>query len=139
VLFHTYQQLLKVMSVGYLTAPTGVSYGVRPDPAHAIEWVERPGHYVGTGTAFAIWIPEDAGRLRAGDLAFVRPTQPPQSATPSWSRQPVGFWLLARGGRPNQAKEPQGTIEQKYWAIRIRRLAETDCTEVKPLVRVLFK
>jgi len=40
------------------------------------DWVERPGHYAGAGACFAVWVPESCGRLRAGDLLFVRPGQP---------------------------------------------------------------
>jgi len=44
--------------------------------AFATDWVERPGHYAGAGACFAVWVPESCGRLRAGDLLFVRPGQP---------------------------------------------------------------
>ena len=44
--------------------------------AAATEWVERPGLYAGMGAGFAVWVAEAVGRLRPGDLVFVRPAQP---------------------------------------------------------------
>lgn len=48
------------------------------DAAAASEWTWRPPALLTAGGAFAVWISRPRGRLRAGDLAYVRPTQPPR-------------------------------------------------------------
>ena len=40
------------------------------------DWMERPAQFAGAGPTFAVWVSASAGRLRAGDLAFVHPAQP---------------------------------------------------------------
>lgn len=45
--------------------------------AWVTDWIERPAQYVGSGNAFAIWVPSCTARLRAGDLALVHPARPP--------------------------------------------------------------
>ena len=44
----------------------------------AQEWAYRPPALITARSAFALWISGARGRLRPGDLAFVRPTQPPR-------------------------------------------------------------
>jgi hypothetical protein len=48
------------------------------DPVAAIEWTERPPILQAAAGSFALWISSARGRLRPGDLAFVRGTQPPR-------------------------------------------------------------
>ena len=48
------------------------------DATAAEEWTWRPPRLVTAGGAFALWISRPRGRLRPGDLAYVRTTQPPR-------------------------------------------------------------
>jgi hypothetical protein len=48
------------------------------DVAQATEWAHRPAALLTSGGSFALWISGNRGRLRPGDLAFVRTTQPPR-------------------------------------------------------------
>ena len=48
----------------------------RIDAVLATDWVERPGHYAGVGAGFGVWVTAAVGRLRPGDLIFIRPNQP---------------------------------------------------------------
>ena len=45
-------------------------------PGHALDWVWRPARLVTAKGAFALWISRPRGRLRPGDLAYVRIGQP---------------------------------------------------------------
>lgn len=50
----------------------------RIEPSSAQEWTYRPPSLLTAGPAFAVWISAPRGRLRVGDLAFLRPNQPPR-------------------------------------------------------------
>lgn len=45
-------------------------------PGHALDWAWRPVRLVTAKGAFALWISRPRGRLRPGDLAYVRMGQP---------------------------------------------------------------
>jgi hypothetical protein len=48
------------------------------DLSRASEWTMRPPALQSAAGSFALWISSARGRLRPGDIAFVRPTQPPR-------------------------------------------------------------
>jgi hypothetical protein len=48
------------------------------DPNKAAEWTWRPPRLMTAGGTFAVWISRPRGRLRAGDLVYVRLSQPPR-------------------------------------------------------------
>jgi hypothetical protein len=47
------------------------------DPAKAREWIPRPRTIGDAQLGFAIWVSTRRGRIRPGDLIYVRTTQPP--------------------------------------------------------------
>jgi hypothetical protein len=48
------------------------------DPAAALQWTDRPPVLQSVADAFAIWISSAKGRMRPGDMVFVRTSQPPR-------------------------------------------------------------
>jgi hypothetical protein len=48
------------------------------DPAAASQWTDRPPVLLSVTDAFAIWISSAKGRMRPGDMVFVRTSQPPR-------------------------------------------------------------
>lgn len=49
------------------------------DPTRPLEYTPRPPALVGAGNGvFAVYMSETSARLRPGDLAFIRPAQPPR-------------------------------------------------------------
>ncbi len=47
------------------------------DPDKTAEWTPRPGTMAGGNGLAAVWVARDHGRVRAGDMLYVRETQPP--------------------------------------------------------------
>lgn len=52
--------------------------GGRYDPDQASEWTPRPGTLAGSSGVAAVWVSRDHGRVKPGDMVYVRENQPPR-------------------------------------------------------------
>jgi hypothetical protein len=83
------------------------------DPADATEWADWPSVPVTGPGSFGLWISGSRGRLRPGDMAFVRDSQPPR----------VGDIVVALMGKEIVAIGDLLTLDEDHATVEV--LSET--------------